>query len=281
MRIKNLTKIVSPPVKPLEAGPAGGRAKVEAALKTKLPDSYIEYAQTYGSGLFQNGNVDVLNIYNPLAKKYAKFIKDQLKTAREYREEEGVEEFEYKVYPKKPGVLPLGSNDAFALYYLVEGDDPENWPIVAKAHDDQTFSRYDLSLPDFLARLFKAEEPTPPWPNKWYKKGKGILFEPGELKFEEPRQYRTLLQLYEDNGNKADFWATSDVLRHYKHVFRVKTIGGKANGALRPRPEELPIVTDYYEDGILAEEDYIIPTREAKLVVYFTIPQPDWYQPNK
>src|SRR5688572_22915249 len=154
---------------------------------------------------------------------------------------------DYPVHPAKPGLLPVASTDApIYVCFLTEGK-PDKWPIVVQGAGYQEFERYDVSLTAFFARLFGGREDTPPWEDGWYKPG-DTVFEPMRYVAEEPPDppaSRTILELYEENGRRADFWITMDIMGptdayHVREVLPGR--GGKGSGVPT-------FVVDLYEDG--------------------------------
>ena len=98
MTIKALNAIVRPPEQPVETGTKKNWRSVESALETTLPSDFQDVMLSYGSGMFTNQKSgDVIYFYNPFADHYVKFINGEHDSLREYRREEGKEDFEYAV----------------------------------------------------------------------------------------------------------------------------------------------------------------------------------------
>ena len=244
--------------------PRDGWRGAEKALKTKLPADYLSYAQVYGSGQIICEGVDATTIYNPLAEQYVEWVRRELDSWKEATPEPD-EDFEFPIFSEPGGIFPLGVNDnGYTIWFLTEGE-PDKWPIVVQGHDDPEFRRFDMPLTMFLATLFTGKKRMPPWPKNWFAKGKRIFFKPGKLSLPKVREYKTIYELYIENGRKPDFWIQDDTMIKEDAYYLITKV------------TEETAVADVYEERAKGEEDVELD-RITESRRYFTASAPPWYK---
>ncbi len=266
MPISRLTSVVQPPASPIATEESRWKA-VERQLKVELPMDYLDYSKAYGSGQFSIGNKDAIRMLNPLDENYLAVVQERMKMFKEYRRDNGKEDFKYNVFPKRPGVLPVGdSEQAFNIFYLIPkgaGD----WPIVVQGGDDSEFYQYG-SLTGFLADLFSGNNGVEPWKNGYFA-GEIVTFEPKAIPAPPPPlEYKTIDALYSDNGDKAGFWMQSPTMELEGKIYFVKSIAGQTNGKLAHvsfKTVQPPVIVDRYQNGKLITRDYNLG-RDARFV---------------
>lgn len=159
MAVDELVKVVSPPYTPEDAPVEGSWKHVVEAVGFDLPQDYRDFGERYGTGTFSQG---FLRVVNPFAPWYRKFIDKECEILRELEEAAG-NPMPYPVYPKRPGLLPWGSDESgHTMYWFTEGP-PDQWPIILKTHDVNfdnwplSFERWEMSMTTFLAKALSNE----------------------------------------------------------------------------------------------------------------------------
>jgi hypothetical protein len=153
MAIEELLALVSPPRS--VAAEVPNWDQIERAIGTRLPADYRAFALHYGSGRFEDGTCTFW-VINPLSPNYPVKFAEELDLWR-FRREAFPSEYPADIFPVVPGLLPWGRDeDGGMMGWLVEGDDPDRWAVVAK-NRNEVFERFDLSLTTFLARSLTHE----------------------------------------------------------------------------------------------------------------------------
>lgn len=266
MSISQLRQIIAPPACPVESD-RGRWVRSQKVIGTKLPKSYLEYALAYGSGRIVAGVSGRIEIYNPLAEHYVSFLQDRLALSRDMREAaSGASDWAYKVFPKRPGLFPVGelSNGNY-LYYLTRGS-PDDWPVVVYRGEGDLFAVHNEPLGDFLTELLLGHRDVPPWTPAWVRKLKRLKFEAEPMSAPEPEPTeKNLYEWYVDNGNRAGFWVRTHAMGDQEY-YHIKTVGGKSQGPLAGEPPyfgTVPVVLDAYANGELVAPD-VTYTWQAK-----------------
>lgn len=262
MSIDKLKKIVPPPTQP--SGPADFAAAWrggEEALGTKLPADFRALCEAYGSGNFSG-----LHLFNPSSPASVKAVG---KVGGWIKASGGGE---YAVFPQKPGLLPVLMDDVPRyVCYLTEGK-PDNWPVVvcdAGVGVGLDYTRYDLPLTALLASLFRGEGPTP-----WS--------EDGNWRFEatayqavaqpDPPPPESILELYEKNGRKADFWVQSEGMSSTGSYYHIRL-------ATMPAAGKTPkFIVDIYEGGEAGERNMKFNKRDVEEADYYRVEPPPWVE---
>jgi hypothetical protein len=66
------------------------------------------------------------------------------------------------VFPETPGLFPWGKDEnGSSLCWWANGD-PENWPVVVQSREGEEY-HYQLSLTEFLVKVFLNEVKVPVW----------------------------------------------------------------------------------------------------------------------
>jgi hypothetical protein len=156
MSIAKLKNIIAPPAEPVDAGEPPDWAAIEQHLGICLPPDYKEYIHEYGTGSVG----DFIWVFNPFTTNRHLRLEDQIRTrldAVKRLESTFGQESPFPLFPKNPGLLPLGATDnGDCLYWLTEGA-PQSWPIVVVDSRAPDWERFNLSLTDFIAAIITRE----------------------------------------------------------------------------------------------------------------------------
>lgn len=178
MAIKELCEIIEPPKFPLDAERPCSWKAVERRLSTPLPRDWRDFALTFGTGSFISVEHGIhFQVINPLNREIASIWQEWCSTliAR-------LEEYPFDAFPFQPGLMTCAWDDqGWQMCWLTEGA-PDEWPIFAKRRNAKTWSRYDMSMTTFLARVLKGEIRPPIWKGVNLRRDKNWQFVPGRGK---------------------------------------------------------------------------------------------------
>ncbi|WP_026423759.1 hypothetical protein [Actinokineospora inagensis] len=128
----------------------------EGALGLTLPDDYKRLGETIPVGSY--GGVVDLQPPSPqtcvdLRVMFARAL-DILRSIRK---------LPYPVYPDVPGLLPWArcrAEGAGMLFWLTDGGDPNDWPVVPSAINNDRWEEFDVGAVEFLLALVTDELPS-------------------------------------------------------------------------------------------------------------------------
>lgn len=154
MLINKLITILATPVASSDSGNGMKWPLIEDGLP--FPSDYIEFINEYGSGRI----ADFIVIFNPFSKnenvnffKQCKFILEDIN----YLIESDKDYYNYQLYPKDNGLIPLGVTDnGDYLFWVVNSkDNSELWTVAIIAARSPEVEYFDGGLTDFLEGLLK------------------------------------------------------------------------------------------------------------------------------
>ncbi|MET8543923.1 SMI1/KNR4 family protein [Kitasatospora sp. NPDC004799] len=127
---------------------------VESRLGTPLPTDYELLAERFGSGEF----TEYLWFSTPDSPSpHHDLIEDAKRLGGQALVDPGISELyrPYLVFPAAGGLLKWGDSvQADQFYWLTESADPDEWPILARAHEDvDEWERFDGSTSEFIYRI--------------------------------------------------------------------------------------------------------------------------------
>ncbi|GGZ51778.1 SMI1/KNR4 family protein [Streptomyces bluensis] len=137
-------------------------AEIERELDAELPADYKELCEGFGGGVFSDflllHCVDEGRMFD-LVTQWRGFLSD----AREYGVVDGEADpvfAPYRIYePGKEGLIPWGSTvSGDGFYWLAGSSGGREWPIVARIADSEDWHRYDIGVPEFIARVLTDPE---------------------------------------------------------------------------------------------------------------------------
>ena len=152
--------------------------EIESALGFRLPSDYRWFCDTYGGGSIRNGASRAdFEIFAPVSAP-ASSCTAGLAGLRGYHmggfheaftydgaDEEMWNGAPYSVYPEPGGVLGWGMSEwGDSFFWLMRGEDPNVWPVVAWMRDPAEAFTLDCGFVEFLRRIVTGEFPwTPNW----------------------------------------------------------------------------------------------------------------------
>lgn len=126
-------------------------ADVEKSIGLTLPDDYKELVESFSSGYFQ----DFVQIIRPgdmgaSKGEFLGYYAHRLEDMRQWRNNEPTR-FPLPIFPEPGGLLPWGRSIRSDLFFwLTEGENPANWPIVATDSEFTNWASFNRSVCDFL-----------------------------------------------------------------------------------------------------------------------------------
>jgi hypothetical protein len=151
MAIEELLALVPPPAKPIDG--TGDWTVSETEFGIVFPVDFKELIRRYGTGCFYGS----LGVANPLKKWGRDLIRDDLSRYRELSE---ACEYNLKLFPEKPGLLPWGSDSNGHLYcYWTQGPS-DSWSLVQVFHGyEQEIEPVPGPITRFLVKFLRNEYP--------------------------------------------------------------------------------------------------------------------------
>lgn len=258
MAVEALTGVVAPPEEPLEAGPESDWEAVQTDLGIRLPNDLLDFCLVYGSGTFVELG---MTVFNPFSISYRHRLDATASRVQSLKDAEGDAEVPFDVFPQLPGLFPWGYDDQGAgLFWLAEGD-PDDWVILVRGHESTEYHHYEMPLTTFLAEVMQGEIwLTEIWSDELLEDlcdGElHVTFQPFVFVPDTIPRY-SIYQLYAQNGNRTGFWAKH---AHWEieggGIVYVTSIDGKSEGPLIGDNPEGKVLTDFYQKGVLCQEDY-------------------------
>lgn len=174
MSINRLRTILAVPLDPSELGKGMKWPQIEYGLP--FPSDYIEFINEYGSGRI----ADFIVIFNPFSKNEDVNFFEQYKIILEdfnYLIESDKDYYNYQLYPKDNGLIPLGVTDnGDYLFWVVNSrDNSELWTVAVIAARSPEVEYFDGGLTYFLEGLLNNKIKCKSFPDK---------FPPPVVKFE-------------------------------------------------------------------------------------------------
>ncbi len=156
MSIENLSRILIPPLSPIEAGRQEEWDSIEERLGIKFPTDYHDFITTFGTGYVG----DFIWIFNPFAQKptmnLLKQIPIRIGALKEIKQQ-FPSDVPFALFPEGECLLPCGATgNGDCLYWLTKGS-PDKWPILVNESRGPDWETFDMQLTDFLARILKRE----------------------------------------------------------------------------------------------------------------------------
>jgi hypothetical protein len=150
--ISELIALIPPPSQPVDAD--GDWSVPAAEFGMEFPSDFRELIHHYGTGEF---GLYCLMIYNPLTSAGRKEIQESLQNLRDLCD---ACEFPLILHPKRPGLLPWGSDAGGNWFCWSSEGYPDQWPIVQVAHnEEENPHRANVNISTFLANYAQNKYP--------------------------------------------------------------------------------------------------------------------------
>ncbi len=274
MAIAELLSVVAPPSQPVENGPHERWPVIERAVGTLLPTDLRDYGLAYGSGWLVNLRLYILN---PFAIDAPCALASYQDCMRYVRRVEGVD-YKHPIFPEPGGLLCWGSDAQSAHMCWLTVGPPDKWPVLIWDCYDSTFTRFDMPLTSFVAKIITRQISVPSiWPADLLDTLDCSVFTP-----DAPAQPGTIHELYLGNLKTANFWTKDTALIDAPIFMYIKQVAGKESGKLTQENSNIQVVADFYEDGLLVEENRKFNSADAGRNYFFCppewahLPKVDW-----
>jgi hypothetical protein len=151
MAVDELLRIVAPPQDPDGTGGRNPMQQVIQRYGMALPADYVELANTYGMGHFEDNGRTHIRVFNPFSDIDWTHILNLCAVERRGRET-NPGSIPHPIYPEPGGLLPWAIEADGGLFYWLTEDSPDHWPILIGYED--YYERFDVSITTFLACIF-------------------------------------------------------------------------------------------------------------------------------
>ena len=129
--LDKLLKIIDPPDDAVK-NDAALLQEVVAALGTELPEDFLQFGRTFGSGTIHVQGAGDWEIFSPYSTSYPEMVKDFAEIHGEIRE---ASEIPMDLFPEPFGVLPFARNEGAYLGWQTGGD-PDSWMTAQFCSED-------------------------------------------------------------------------------------------------------------------------------------------------
>jgi hypothetical protein len=137
---------------------------LEEELGSPLPEDFKELATSIGVGEFSeylyvytSGKSDQFSVVGPLSG---------IRRALAWRPV-SVRVYEpYGIFtPGEGGLIPWGAavQEGVEFYWLAGGEEPNEWPILARLDPSEEWYRFDMTVSEFIFRMLTADEKVDPF----------------------------------------------------------------------------------------------------------------------
>lgn len=137
---------------------------IEKSIGLRLPAEYKELVDILPAGHFQ----EFVQITKPgdmggARDEFLGYYAHRLEDMREWRKSEP-DRFPLPIFPEPGGLLPWGrSTQADLFFWLTDGDDPRDWPVVVAEREFAYWRAFDGGLVEFLVEVVNGRFDTRPF----------------------------------------------------------------------------------------------------------------------
>ncbi|NUP50376.1 MAG: hypothetical protein HOW97_24160 [Catenulispora sp.] len=150
MFLDEAVSLLPPPDEPFSSD-GGAWRDLESALRVRLPGSFKAFADRYGPGMVD----DHIRIYHPLAGRFWNLGEEMRERTDAYATIWPQLEFPLTAGTAVGDVLYWGDTDhGIVLFFRIDGDDPDAWPIIEQA--DDSYEDSELGFGDWLLRYLRG-----------------------------------------------------------------------------------------------------------------------------
>jgi len=155
---RSLNQILLEPPSPVEQGNSDIWAKMTSLLGKPLPNDFMWYIDTYGSGSIS----DFVYVFNPFSgNKNFNFqiqVIEKLSILGSIKQSEGEKVVPYSLCFEPGGLLPWGGDDnGDTFYWLTTAGSSDNWTVVLGQARGDDWEEYPFSMTVFLKKLLTKE----------------------------------------------------------------------------------------------------------------------------
>jgi hypothetical protein len=160
--LKRLQALMPPPRDPVDPGKPGGWAGVWRAVGTRLPEDFVEFIDTYGSGEVCHW----MNVHNPFSSAETEaFVPHMLAALGAFRvlKESDPNAIPYPIHFEPQGLIPWGTSiDGDEFCWLAKGL-PSEWPVVVICRHAAP-EKYEVGMGAFLEKALAGTLESAAWP---------------------------------------------------------------------------------------------------------------------
>jgi hypothetical protein len=158
MSLQELVRLCPPPASPVDAFREGRVEEIRDRYGLVLPDEYIAFGHTYGTGVFtdEEDTHDIL-ITNPSSRHYDKKVQEgqeviglffRAEAARDGLRQHGIDQ---------RALFPLGRDTHRTFLLWVTDLDPGRWRVMVVFPEWHGVEVFDCGVCDFLTGYFTAQ----------------------------------------------------------------------------------------------------------------------------
>lgn len=150
--VERLREIMPPP----ERGDTVDWEEVYGQCGLRFPLDYRDFVSVYGGGTVD----DYLGVSTPPTGE--SFYGDLLDDLEESEAVDTVHPYPYPPYPGQEGLVRWASDgDGDDVFWVLRSDDPDQWCVAVKNHQDRSWSSFDGGMAEFLVEIIGGRHPSP------------------------------------------------------------------------------------------------------------------------
>lgn len=164
--IQAIRELEPPPVTTFEIGTPAAWREVERKLGLCLPPDYVALTDTYGSGMWDGGELVVLNPFTaefcrnlvkqcgPIQQGNSTAIEAERETRKQVQELGQV--YPYPIYPESGGLIPWAyTGNGGNLFWVSQGE-PQSWPTAFFRDRSDEFEVIKLSVTEIILGILNG-----------------------------------------------------------------------------------------------------------------------------
>ncbi len=156
MALSSLTDLLPQPIEPYRSGVPDSWSAVEVQIGTVLPRDYMDFINTYGSGIVC-GVLRICSPFSPDANVDLSWIEGVLGMYNVMREN-APDPSKIPLFPEARGLLPCGKTENGGAHLMWEVENrPDMWRMTILDGDRLEVEYFDCNMTDFIAKLINGE----------------------------------------------------------------------------------------------------------------------------
>lgn len=163
MSLRELVQICPPPESPLDGYCDGRIEDIRQRYGLVLPEQYVEFGHTYGTGTFEGEDTHVISIFNPFSRFFHEDVEYGRMIASAFFLDQEPQRLLAQQRIKQEALFPLGKDDARASIYWVT-DPSDNWRLLLFHGEwESRLEVFNCGLCDFLVGYFTGHLKVGTW----------------------------------------------------------------------------------------------------------------------
>lgn len=179
MSLVELARLCPPPAHPIDAFADGREEDIKTRFGLTLPDEYIAFGHTYGTGGFEAEDTHEVIVRNPFSRHYYRKIEEDRDVIARFFRRSGPSEFLTVHGLHQEDIFPLGRDTDDAYLFWVVPMEPKPWQVMVIFFTRDRVELFDQALCSFLLEYFSGRLIVRGWLHRWVEgEKKRYMFKP-------------------------------------------------------------------------------------------------------